>query len=236
MAKTKKKNQPQKGSEILESPDALAEKLTRTEKFLEQNRKMVLGIGGAIVVVLATLFGYRYYVSNQNREAQGEMFQAVYYFEADSLQMALEGDGNNYGLLEIIDEYPRTEAANLAHYYAGISLLKLSRYEEAIDHLRDFSASDYVVQARAYALIGDAHMELENYNEAASFYEKAANYKSNEYFTPIYLMDAALAYENAGDLDQALESYEEIVNNYSTSSVFQDAQKQMSRLEGLLSS
>ena len=42
------------------------------------------------------------------------MFQAVYYFEADSLDRGLNGDGNNLGFLDIIDEYGITDAANLS--------------------------------------------------------------------------------------------------------------------------
>ena len=50
-------------------------------------------------------FAFSYFKENQNNTAQEEMFQAVYYFEKDSLVQALNGDGNNYGFLEIIDEY-----------------------------------------------------------------------------------------------------------------------------------
>ena len=70
------------------------------------------------------------------------MFQAVYYFEQDSLVKALNGDGNNYGFLEIIDEYGFSEAANLSHYYAGVSYLKLGNYNNAISYLNSFSSSD----------------------------------------------------------------------------------------------
>jgi tetratricopeptide (TPR) repeat protein len=233
MAKIKSKTQHSRGNELLENPEALAEKLSKTEEFLEKNRKYVLGVGGALVLILAGFFGYRYYQNNQNEAAHQEMFQAVYYFEADSLQLALEGDGNNLGFLELIDEYPITEAANLSHYYAGVSLLRLERFEEAIEHLKDFSSDDYMVQAKAYALTGDAYLELQETETAAEWYDKAAGYKPNEYFTPHYLMQAALAYELAGNLDEAIQRYQQIVDEYNEAAEIQAAEKSLSRLKGL---
>ncbi|MGK7395861.1 MAG: tetratricopeptide repeat protein [Candidatus Cyclobacteriaceae bacterium M3_2C_046] len=233
--KKSKKSQPQQGSELLEDPQAIAEKLSRTEEFIEKNRKWVFIVGGIIVVITAAFFFYRYYIDNRDELAQGEMFQAVYYFENDSLNLALNGDGNNYGFLEIIDDYPMTEAANLAQFYTGVSYLKLERFEEAIDYLKEFTSSDYVVKARALSLIGDAYMELESYQEAAEFYEDAADYKPNQYFTPQYLMKGALAYEMSGNLEEAQELYQTIVDEYIDSNLFQEAKKQLARLEALAS-
>ena len=125
------------------------------------------------------------------------MFQAVYYFEADSLDKALNGDGNNLGFLDIADEYGITDAGNLANYYAGVSYLKQGKFELARLYLEDFSADDLLIQARAYSLVGDSYMEEEKYDDAAKYYNKAANYKPNKYFSPTYLMKRSLGLRKA---------------------------------------
>ncbi len=235
MAKTKKKA-ADSGNELLESPEALAEQLTKAEQFLEdkKNRGLVLGVGTIIAVIAAALVGYRFWVTNMDQEAQTELFQAVYYFEADSLGKALNGDGNNYGFLEIIDEYGMTDAANISNYYAGACYLKLGDYESAIRYLGDFSASDLLIQAKAYALTGDAHMELSDYTSAYDFYTKAANYNENKQFTPLYLSKAAIAAEKGGDKQKAIKVYGTIADKYKKSSQYQDARKHKSRLEASL--
>ena len=119
MAKSKIKGKPAKGEELIENPEVLAEQLSKTEEFLEKNKTLVFTVGGVLAAIVAAYFLYNYWITSRNDTAQNEMFQAVYYFEADSLDRALEGDGNNYGFLEIIDEFSMTEAANLAHYYVG---------------------------------------------------------------------------------------------------------------------
>ena len=228
--KPKDQQEHHDANELLENPDALRERITGTEDFVKKNAGLLTGLALAIALLIGGFFGYRYYLDNQNDTAQEEMFQAVFYFEADSLNLALNGDGNNYGFLEIIDEFGGTDAANLAHYYSGVIYLKQGEYEEAIDHLNDFSASDLLVQAKAYALVGDAYMELEQFGEAADQYEKAADYEPNEFFTPQYLRKAALAHQANNDSAAAAGAYERIVNEFPQSNEFQEAQKQYVRL------
>lgn len=217
--------------ELLENPEALKEKLFVAEDWLERNAKLVVGIAAVILIVVGGYFAFNYYKGNQDAMAQSEMFQAVYYFEADSLEKALNGDGNNLGFLQIIDEYGITDAANLAHYYAGVSYLKQGKYELARMYLSDFSSNDLLIQARAYSLLGDAYMEEENYDEAARYYSKAANYKPNKFFSPAYLMKEALAYEKLNQLDKARAAYDKIITHYWESPEYQNARKLKARLE-----
>jgi TolA-binding protein len=217
--------------ELLENPEALKEKLAGAENWLEQNPKIVVGVAAAILIVVGGYFAFNYYKNSQNDLAQKDMFQAVYYFEADSLDKALNGDGNNLGFLEIIDEYGITDAGNLANYYAGVSYLKQGKFELARLYLEDFNASDLLIQARAYSLVGDSYMEEEKYDDAAKYYSKAANYKPNKYFSPSYLMKEALAYEKLNQPDKAREAYDKIINEYWESSEYQNARKFKARLE-----
>jgi TolA-binding protein len=217
--------------ELLENPEALKERLEGAENWLEQNPKIVVGIAAAILILVGGYFAFNYYKNNQNDLAQREMFQAVYYFEADSLDKALNGDGNNLGFLQIVEEFGITDAANLANYYAGVCYLKQGKYEPARLFLEDFNADDLLIQARAYSLIGDAYMEQDQYDDAAKYYSKAANYKPNKYFSPTYLMKEALAYEKLNQNDKARETYDKIINQYWESSEYQNARKFKARLE-----
>lgn len=225
----------QKGNELLENPEALAKRLSHTEEFLEKNKKIVYSVAGLLVLVVAGVIFYNYYQSNQNQNAQREIFQAVYYFEADSLGLALNGDGNNYGFLDIIDIYGGTKAGNLANFYAGATYLKLGDFESAIRYLKDFSAGDDLLQARAYSLVGDAYMELADYKNAAEYYQRAADYKPNKQFSPLYLTKAAAAHEKLGDLKSALAAYSTIVDKFYGASEYQEAKKHKARLETLAS-
>ena len=217
--------------ELVENPQALAEKLHGAENWMERHPKTTIGILAAVVLIVGGFFGYRYFKDNQESEAQREMFQAIYYFESDSLDLALNGDGNNLGFIDIIDDYGITDAAKLANYYAGAAFLKQGKFEVARLYLEDFNSNDLLVQARAYSLIGDTYMEENNYQEAARYYDKAANYKPNKYFSPTYLMKAALAFEKNNEQDKAIAAYDKIINEYHDSPEFQEARKFKAKLE-----
>ncbi|HEU5145451.1 MAG TPA: tetratricopeptide repeat protein [Chryseosolibacter sp.] len=217
--------------ELVENPQALAEKLHGAETWMERHPKATISVLVAIVLIVGGYFGFQYYKDNQEAEAQREMFQAVYYFEADSLDLALNGDGNNLGFLDIVDEYGITDAADLANYYAGAAFLKQGKFEVARMYLEDFKSNDLLIQARAYSLIGDSYMEEGAFEDAARFYDKAANYKPNKYFSPRYLMKAALAFEKNNEEEKAIAAYDKIINEYFDTPEVQEAKKFKAKLE-----
>ncbi len=231
MAKKETKKSDQ--NELIENPEVIAEKLVPGEDFLKSNSKIFAGILAVAVVLIGGILFFQYNTQKQNEKAQAEMFQAVYFFEQDSVDFALNGDGINKGFLSIIEEYPRTDAANLAHFYTGSIYLSQKKFEDALTHLEEFSSDDYLVQAKAYSLVGDANLELGKTEEAIAQYTKAARTNENKYMTPKYLAKLAVAQEEAGKIEDAIKTYTEIEEKYYESFEFAAARKHKARLEGL---
>lgn len=198
---------------------------SKSEEFFQKNKKIFSYLLVGLAVAGAGLAYYFYSQGEKNKEAQEAMFQAVYYFEADSLDKALKGDGKDLGLIDIADEFGSTKAGNLAKFYAGAALLNKGKFDDALTYLKDFSADDALVQARAYSLAGDAYMELKDAEGAMEYYKKASGYLPNEYFTPRYLMKLGMACEVKGDYVAAAEAYERIINDYPRCTEVTDAKK-----------
>ena len=224
------KNQEQTQGSIIEEPDIIIDK---AEEFFQnkKNKNITFIVSGIVILASIGYFLYSGQMESKNQEAYEEMFQAQNYYEIDSLDKALNGDGLNYGFLEIINDYSRTDAANLSNFYVGHIYMKLGSYDNAIEYLDDFSSSDYVLQARAYSLIGDSYMELNEYQEAIEYYEKAANYKPNESFTPVYLYKLAIAQEQVGNFTDASETYGIIMEEYFELPLSIEAKKHKTRLD-----
>jgi TolA-binding protein len=231
MAKKETKKSDQ--NELIENPEVIAEKLVPGEDFLKSNSKILAGILAVAVVLIGGILFFQYNTQQQNEKAQAEMFQAVYFFEQDSVDFALNGDGINKGFLTIIEDYPRTDAANLSHFYTGSIYLSQKKFDDALTHLEEFSTDDYLVQAKAYSLIGDANLELGKTDEAIAQYTKAARTNENKFMSPKYLAKLAVAQEEAGKLEDAIQTYTEIEEKYYESFEFAAARKHKARLEGL---
>ncbi|RNI26963.1 tetratricopeptide repeat protein [Rufibacter latericius] len=219
--------------ELLENPDALADRLLKSESFVERHKNLFIGI--FVAIAAAVVGGFLYYQNQQtkNQEALAAMFQAEYYLEADSLNKALNGDGQNDGFKAVADEYGSTKAGKLANFYAGVVSLKQGKYQEALNYLEEFKSDDLLLQARAYSLQGDANLELGKKEEAAALYKKAAEHKANDYFSPQYLMKAAVAHESANQYSEAIEVYDRVINDYPLSPEVNEAKKYKARAEGL---
>jgi len=153
------------------------------------------------------------------------MFYAQNYFEQDSFRLALEGDGANYGFLDIIDEYGMTKSGNLARLYTGISYYKMGQYEDAIENLKKFDANDILYATMALGIIGDSYVELDDLKTAVSYYVKAAQRKKNDITTPIYSKKAGMVYEELQEYGKALECYETIQKEYPQSDEGRDIER-----------
>lgn len=189
--------------------------LTKTEQFIEDNQKIIsMVVGGIVVIVVAYLGFNKFYLQPKQDEALSQMFMAENYFEKDSFNLAINGDGNYLGFLDIIDDYGITKSANLAKYYTGISYLHMGQYEEAIDYLKDFETEDLLLAPVKSGAIGDAYLELGENENALKQYKKAYSVTENELTTPVYKMKAAKLLEEMDELEKALALYEEIKNDY----------------------
>ena len=218
-----------------ENIQAVEEALSKTEQFIEDNQKPILSAIGIIVLVILIYFGFqRFYIDPKEKRAQEAIFMAEKYFETDSLSLALNGDGINPGFLDIIDDYKFTKTAKLAHYYAGVVYLNKGNFDEAIEHLKDFDASDRLVAPMALGALGDCYMELNKPEKAAGYYADAAKKGNNEFSSPMFLMKAGWTYEIMGDYSNAIKIYKEIKEKYPTSNEGREMDKYIAKAEGLL--
>jgi len=205
--------------------------LGKTEQFIEDNQKIVSAVILGLVVIVALYLAYqKFYLKPLEEEAQSQMFVAEQNFSLDSFALALKGDVNYPGFIEIIEDYSATKAGNLSNYYAGVSYLHLGEFENAISYLKDFSSDDKELQYVAFGAIGDAYTELNNTEEAIVNYKKATKGK-DELITPVFLLKAGIALETLNKKEEALAMYKEIKDNYKNSYEGRIIDKYITRLE-----
>ncbi len=197
----------------------------RTEKFVENNKKnMSYGVLALFAIVLLFM-GYQKYVSKPAEEAAyNTIWEAEQLFGNDQFEIALNGNNDVVGFLEVINEYGSTSSGNLAQYYAGICYMNIAKndttsnannsFEEAIDHLESFDSDDINVKAMSIGAIGDCMMELGDKEGAAKKYIAAADYKENVLLTPMFLKKAGMTYSLLGNHEKALELFTIVKTDY----------------------
>jgi tetratricopeptide (TPR) repeat protein len=220
-----------------ENPQGLKnveETLTRTEHFLEENYKTLLIALGVLVVLVGLFYLGKIYLGKRDNEAKSQMYQAERWLEMDSLKLALNGDGNYLGFIDIASNYKMTKSGNLALYSAGICYLHLGEYQEAIDYLSKYSKKDKVIGSIATGATGDAYVELGDLEKGIAKYIEAADMAKNSFNTPVFLMKAAQLYELQQNYADAIKLYERIKNEYPESTEGTTIEKYISRAKLLI--
>ncbi len=206
--------------------------LLEVESLWKKFQTPILAVAGILIVVVGGWFAYTKYIVEPNEEkAADELFRVQEFFAKDSSRKVIDGDGSVKGALSIISKYSGTKAANLAHYYAGVSYLKLGEYSKAVDQLKEFSTSAKQVEIVAFGALGDAYSELGKKDEAVDTYKKAASvFVKDEALSAEYLFRAAALTETMGKTKEALELYKSVKEQFPTSDKARSVDKYIYKL------
>ncbi len=226
MAKQNVKNE---GDERLESIETT---LTKAEQFVIDNQKAIYVILAILIVAVFAFFGVKkFYLEPREKDAQAAIYHAEQYFENDNFATALNGDGNYLGFVDVINSFGGTKTANLAKYYAGVCCLNTGDFNKAVEYLKSYKGKDVIVSSLALGCLADAYMELGNLAEAAKSYVDAANKSKNSFTSPMYLLRAGMAYEMAGDYQNAINVYNMIKADYPNSNEGFSIEKYIARAQ-----
>ena len=224
---------------IEETEDLLVEQVETTEdsgSFLENNQKTIFGALLGAAVIIGLFFAYNNLVKKPKMsKAAHQLSQAQFQFERDSFTAALTNPGGGFlGFLDIINQYGGTPAGNTANYYAGVSYLHLGDYNKAIEYLKSYSATGDIMPAMKNGAMGDAYSELQDYDQAISFYQKAGNATNNEFIAGEYLKKLGMLQEKQKNYAGALSTFKALKEKYPKSVAGRDAEKLIARVSALV--
>ena len=215
--------------ESKEKTEAVVEAVSKTDLFFKENKNLIIGVAVAAVLVAFGIFAFqKWYYQPKAREAQQQLYPAEMAFKAESWETALNGDGNNLGIAQVIEDYGKATPA-AAWFEAGICELQLGNFESAIDYLKNYKGKDAILKARSISCMGDAYVGLEDYAKALDCFVKAAGVIDNIY-AAAYLLKAGVTAEQLGKNEEALKYYTTIKEQYPQSMEGYDIDKYISRL------
>ncbi len=221
MADSKKASEALDGSEIVE----------RAKGFWAAYSKKIIIAGTAIILVLGSIIGYKYFVSIPNEKTANDLIfpaeklfgkmAAASSYNQDTVNMVLNGDKANgvTGLLKIAGSYGSTKAGNRAEYMIGACYLQLKQFDKAVKHLKEFDANGALqIQSKAYILLGHAFAELKKTDDALEYYKKAGSISDlDEGMASEALYIAGRYAEAIGKSKDAVELFQKLKDKYPAS-------------------
>jgi len=200
------------------------EALNISEAFVSKYKKPIIIVVVALLVIVAGIFGYKYFLSGPREEkASTALGIGQEYFNQEMFDKALNGDGVSYaGFVKIASDFSGTKAANLADLYAGLCYANLNKWQDAVKYLDEYSPSDdAMVSPAAIAALGNAYAHVNQLDKAVSNLKKAADMADSESkdevnnsLSPTFLLQAAEILESQGKTDDALKIYQDIKKKY----------------------
>lgn len=223
--KTNSKAQAQNAANV-------GEAVSRTEQYIENNKKTLSAIVIAVVVVIAAVMLLNtYYFQPRQEKAHNALVAGEKLFQAGEFQTAIDGDDYDYdGFDAIIKKYSGTKSANLAKAYAGLSHAQLGQYAEAIPYLKAFKGKDSIISPSVLAALGNCYAQQEDYSQAVATLVKAAAKADNNVTSASWLIQAGQLYEQMGKPADALKLYQQVKDKYYQSMQASDIDKYIERV------
>lgn len=221
--------------EVSEGKDLdIGELYTKSELFLEKHKTPVTIAVVAILVIVAGLLGYKKFVSEPRaKQAQDMIWKAQYYFEIDSLDKAMNGDGNYLGFSQVADEYGSTTTGNLAKFYIAVINHQQGNLDLALQYYKEADLGDDVLRVMATGNQGDVLVDLGRPAEATAQFMKAADMVKSDYTTPMFLMKAGVVYQQQNDWKNAAKCFGRIASDYPASPDANTAKKYAARAKAM---
>ena len=223
--KTKAQAQAQQATNV-------GEAVSRTEEYIEKNKKKLTIIAAAIIVVIVGAWALtHFYFQPRQTKALEALSTGESLFQKGEFQAALDGDSYDYdGFDAIIKQFKGTKAANLAQAYAGIAKAQLGQYAEAIPYLKKFKGNDQMIAPSVLAALGNCYAQSEDYAKAAATLLKAAKKADNNVLSGAYLVQAGQLFEQLGNKAEALKAYKTVKEKYYQSTQAADIDKYIQRV------
>lgn len=221
--------------------DELRTTFEHYEYYIKEHYKEILGVTGIVVVVVGLVVGLRLYADRREAEANAQLGTALKTFRAyvgmpapgsfdpGSEMFPVASEKYKKALAqfsEVIQKFPRTKAAEIARYHAGICQSQLGNKADAMKTLEEAGkASDKEIAALAqFALAGEltASGKLQ---EAGKIYQYLADHPTSTVPQGTALLALAGTYRTTQPA-QARQIYERLQRDFASNTTLAQTLKQ----------
>ncbi len=199
--------------------------------FTENQAKILIGAGIVALLVVA-LFLYNNKKKSDNLTAANLLAKVIPLYENGSYKEAIEGkpSENIVGLKKIVDDYGSTDQGNLAKIYLANSYFVTGNLDAAFETYNDYSGSNPLFEATAFAGkagILESKKELE---KAASLFKDAAHLSKENPSNAEYLLKAGIILKKLGNQKEAELIFKNIKKDYKNNPVSLEVDRYLTQI------
>jgi predicted negative regulator of RcsB-dependent stress response len=195
--------------EDLKGPDAFQSTIELISDYISENKKRFYSIVTAVILASFIAVGIYMYWSHYQFSAK-EMYAKAQNNLAQNLENPENAAKNIKIFQELIDKYPHSWSARMAHYHLGNIYYNLGEFDNAIAAYKKFVSSrisdNAGIKFLALTSIGYCYETKKDFKSALEYFDKAQKSK-NAGFESVAFSNIARIYEQMNDKKNALENY-----------------------------
>ena len=190
--------------------EQLNDNLTKAGVKVEENKKTLMIIVGAVIAVGLLVAAYFYFFYNPGID---KAFDAYGKVEIENGTASETAKAEAYK--KVADQYEGSDAGKLAALEAAENYYDAGNYKAALAYLDKFDTSDDILAANVQIMKGDCYVNLKKYPEAIKEFEAvAASQADNSEIAPRARLKIATVYEAQKKNNEALGIYERIKKDF----------------------
>ena len=194
----------------LKGPDIFQSSFEKITDYISENTTRFFAIATTAILTVVIAFGIYLYWSNYQTnatqiyaKAQASMFRSGENPETAPESMKI--------FQELIDKYPHSWSARMAHYHMGNLYYSFGDIDNAITSYKKFvsstKADDAGIKFLALTSLGYCFEAKKDFKSALNYFEEAQK-SNNTGFEAIGFRNIARIYEELKDKKKALEDYQ----------------------------
>lgn len=202
----------------LKQPDQFHSVAAKVFQYIYENRQkfyLASGIAGLIVLLLVVWGIY-----NLNYERKANLMYSLAY-NSYTLAGASDDERKTYETAvkiyeELINKYPKSDAAKLAFYNTGNIYYSLYDVDKSIEAYRKFlkkSSKHNMLTSLAYYGLGYCYEDKKDFEQAIESFESSNESIEGLHFTSMNYANIARIYEKMGKEKKALEFYKKALEH-----------------------
>lgn len=189
------------------------------QDWYSKNKKNVnLATGIATALIIAIVFYYNNLNAN-NEASSTELSKLTTFIDANDYSKAINGvpEKNIRGLISIVENDGSSNSGNLAKFYLANAYYATGKFTEAIDLYEDTDLDGDILEASRLSGIAASFEALNNFEQAAKYFEKSATLDKNNPSSANNFLNAGIMYGKIGEKKRAANIFERIKKDFQNS-------------------
>jgi TolA-binding protein len=218
----------------------------KTADWTVEHRSTLIVAAAVVVVVIAAVIGGWYYLSAQDEKASLELSQAVRTMDTPlrapgspeqpdfpTFTSAKErAQAAQKKFQSIVDQYPHTRTADMAHYFVGVTSLTIGDNAAAERNFKDVASNgNRQVAALAKEALAGLYANSNRTKDAVALYQELINKPTDTVSKVTAQLQLAETYQNSNQPLDAKRLYEQIKKDNPSTEAGQIATQKLTQLK-----